>query len=541
MAFTPQDGSALLAPEPAIGSRSSFRLVPRLISLAILFALELVPVSQFIQDRRGGAGRPLEHFAVAFATVLAALLYLKSRDLLQRISGQLDGFGWGFLAGHVAAVLVLIGLSSLPIGTHPAGLIKLGRILSGLGSVAFGVFTFVPPKLCMLLFRGTAVLWAYAAAAGGVASLLVDVSWSLWQPATQLTFAFVRVILGLFTTQVISDPATATIGTPGFQVIVGAPCSGLEGVGLMLVFSLGWLWFFRRECRFPQALLLVPAGLLTIWIMNALRITVLILIGSVGAPDVAEGGFHSQAGWIAFNAVALGFALTVRRLRWVTVSGQEQTHEEGSARTPVAAYLLPFLAILASAMISRAASGNFEWLYPLRFLAAAGVLWHYRSEYTTLDWKFGPVAVLTGGVVLGIWIALDSLSGTHSGNGISQGLAQLPAPGRLLWLACRSLAAVVTVPIAEELAFRAFLIRRVISADFDRIDPRTFTYVALAISSLAFGLLHGERWIAGTAAGLLYAMAYLLRGRIGDAVAAHATTNACLAALVLVRGKWYLW
>ena len=58
---------------------------------------------------------------------------------------------------------------------------------------------------------------------------------------------------------------------------------------------------------------------------------------------------------------------------------------------------------------------------------------------------------------------------------------------------------------------------------------------------MAFGLLHGDRWLAGTVAGLIYAVTYLRRGRIGDAVVAHAITNALLAGSVLVGGKWDLW
>lgn len=42
-------------------------------------------------------------------------------------------------------------------------------------------------------------------------------------------------------------------------------------------------------------------------------------------------------------------------------------------------------------------------------------------------------------------------------------------------------------------------------------------------------------------AGLIYAFAFLRRGRIGDAVIAHATTNAFLAGWVLAGGRWYLW
>jgi len=203
--------------------------------------------------------------------------------------------------------------------------------------------------------------------------------------------------------------------------------------------------------------------------------------------------------------------------------------------------LMPFLVILASAMISRASSGGFEWLYPLRFVAAAATIWFFRSAYKDLDWRFTWVAPVVGVLVFAIWMALDASAGPQAGKGIATGLAALPSSVRIFWLVMRTAAAVITVPIAEELAFRGFLIRRLISADFQSRGLREYTYIALLISSLAFGLMHGDRWIAGTVAGLLYAGAMLRRGKIGDAAVAHATTNALLAAWVLVGGRWDLW
>jgi CAAX prenyl protease-like protein len=153
----------------------------------------------------------------------------------------------------------------------------------------------------------------------------------------------------------------------------------------------------------------------------------------------------------------------------------------------------------------------------------------------------GWVSPLVGVVVFGLWLGLDRLAGVHTTSAIPSGLALLPEPARISWLAIRTLAAVVTVPMAEELAFRGFLIRRLISSDFQSVAPRAFTWLALLGSSLAFGLMHGDRWIAGMIAGLLYAAALLWRGRIGDAVVAHGTTNALLAVWVLARGEWGLW
>jgi len=91
------------------------------------------------------------------------------------------------------------------------------------------------------------------------------------------------------------------------------------------------------------------------------------------------------------------------------------------------------------------------------------------------------------------------------------------------------------------LAFRGFLLRRLTSANFEEVPPCQFTIVGIVLSSVAFGVLHGGHWLAGTGAGVLYALAFRHRGRIGDAVAAHALTNASLAACVLLTGNWRLW
>ena len=119
------------------------------------------------------------------------------------------------------------------------------------------------------------------------------------------------------------------LGTSKFAVEIAPECSGYEGAGLILAFGVVWLWFFRDECRFPRALLLIPAGVVLMYLLNAVRITGLILIGDAGATRIALGGFHSQAGWIAFNAVALAFSLAARRLPWLTTTGQTDRRARG--------------------------------------------------------------------------------------------------------------------------------------------------------------------------------------------------------------------
>jgi membrane protease YdiL (CAAX protease family) len=67
------------------------------------------------------------------------------------------------------------------------------------------------------------------------------------------------------------------------------------------------------------------------------------------------------------------------------------------------------------------------------------------------------------------------------------------------------------------------------------------TALSIVLSSAAFGLMHGQHWIVGTLAGLAFAGALRWRGRMGDAVVAHAVSNLLLAAWVLGTGDWGQW
>jgi exosortase E/protease (VPEID-CTERM system) len=251
------------------------------------------------------------------------------------------------------------------------------------------------------------------------------------------------------------------------------------------------------------------------------------------------GGFHSQAGWIAFNAVALGLVLPLRRWSFLTKAGPLDSLASRSATAnPAVWYLAPFASILIVGMVSSAWSSGFEWLYPLRFLAAGGTLIYFRRRYRDLDWRIGWVGPLAGAGVFLMWLGLAHWSASPADNVTARALSSMPLAGSVLWVTCRLLAATVTVPIAEELAFRGFLLRRLVSEEFEKVGRQNLGLAPILVSSAAFGLMHGNRWLVGTLAGLVYALAYRVRGRIGDVAAAHAITNLLLAATMLQSGTW---
>jgi exosortase E/protease (VPEID-CTERM system) len=393
-----------------------------------------------------------------------------------------------------------------------------------------------------------------------------------------VTFNSVLTVMRIILPNIVADAASVTLGTPGYLIRIVGGCSGVEGLGLILAFSAFWLWYLRKETRFPQALLLIPCVLGCIWLLNIVRLCTLILVGSLGYPEVADIGLHSQFGWIAFTVVALAFSMATQRLSWVrrvphatfgavasspgggverVADDSEELAEHRGESPAIRAYLLPFLAILAASFVSKAASGNFEWLYPLRFVAAAIAIWSFRRELKKLDWRFGWVGPATGAAVFLVWIAPAWIAtawvvpawvvpawitsvwiATFAGAGhqvsspLGPALAALSPTARWVWIGFRVAAAVITVPIAEELAFRGYLARRFISREFEGVSFTGLTALPIVLSSAAFGLMHGQHWAVGTLAGLAFAGALRWRGRMGDAVVAHAVSNLLLAVWV---------
>jgi exosortase E/protease (VPEID-CTERM system) len=515
-------------------------LQQRLCWLAVLLTAEWIPISATVHTARGGASSA--RFLIAFTAFYLILGYTRVRASLPRISVELQSarIGWVWLPAHAAALLVFLALS-FPATPLPAWT-AVPWFASGIGAIALAIFAFIPPATLWRLIRGTGYSWVYALAGAAAAWRLVAFSWSFWNTSqgrglTNLTFDFVHLILRNVLPHVTADRATLTIGTPRFAVQIGDACSGFEGLGMILVFGVLWLWFFRHEIRFPQALFALPAGLLLMWVLNAVRIVLLISIGHFGAPHIALGGFHSQAGWIAFSGVTLAYAGTLQHFRWFAKVDTRPAATENRA----AVYLVPFMAILAVSLLTHAASADFEFLYPLRFAAACCALWFFRRSYKTMDCSLSWTGPVAGAAVFVVWLGLEQLMHPAASAGMPIALAGASTATRTAWISIRALAAATTVPIAEELAFRGFLLRRLVAQDFETVPFGRCNWQALLLSSFAFGALHGSRWIAGTLAGLLYGFAAMRKGKLGDAVVAHAVTNAILAAYVLIFTQWQLW
>lgn len=361
----------------------------------------------------------------------------------------------------------------------------------------------------------------------------------LWPPLSDYTLLTVDLMLRALGVAVVSDRGRALIGTERFAVWIAPRCSGLEGIALICIFVAGYLWFYRDEYRFPAALMLIPAGIAIIWILNAVRIALLILIGQ-SFSGAAVTGFHSVAGWIFFNLTAIGIVSTSRRTRWITRHDESEIMRDAVHESnPALPYLMPLLLTAGAAMISRPFGSGFDTAYPVRVIVAGMAVWWYRERIGTALAGFSWMSVGLGAVCFAIWTLLAHPDGAAD-SAIAGHLRNLSAIAMTGWVGFRVAGAVITAPVVEELAFRGYLLRKLVASDFESVPFDKFTGYSFIISSVAFGVLH-QSLIAGITAGLLFAIAMYSRGRLADAIAAHATANAFLATYIIITGHWSLW
>jgi exosortase E/protease (VPEID-CTERM system) len=115
---------------------------------------------------------------------------------------------------------------------------------------------------------------------------LLDLLWQIeW--VTNATFASVAGLLSALGYSVVSDRESYGIGADDFHVIVGWQCSGVEGFLLITAFLTLYIGLYRRNLRFPHVLTLYPLGLLLSWCFNVPWITIPLVIGIEGHPELA--------------------------------------------------------------------------------------------------------------------------------------------------------------------------------------------------------------------------------------------------------------
>jgi uncharacterized protein len=221
--------------------------------------------------------------------------------------------------------------------------------------------------------------------------------------------------------------------------------------------------------------------------------------------------------------------------------------------SPLWVRVVPFVVfLLLTGLQGRLGDTSRYWIYALKTLAGAGMIWAVWSSIPEMRWNWSWEAWVAGVAVFILWIGLD---GVVAWMKMAPSFHRLPGQIQpwnphlqfgsgtaLAWLfvGLRLAGATLVVPPLEEVFYRSFVYRFVIQTDFLAVPLSRFHPVAFAISSLLFALEHQE-WLAGLLCGMIYQGLVVRRGRLGDAIAAHTITNGLLGLYVVMSGAWYYW
>lgn len=177
--------------------------------------------------------------------------------------------------------------------------------------------------------------------------------------------------------------------------------------------------------------------------------------------------------------------------------------------------------------------------YILKTFLATGAIVYYWKQYKEIRFRMDMTAILVGALIFIVWIGIDSFY-PHIGEPSSFNPFVFGGMQAAVIIAIRLFGAIITASIIEELFVRSFLMRFIISENFDKVKIGAYTLSSFIITTLFFGFSH-NRWLAGLITGVLLNILLYKRKSISSCIIAHSVANLLLAAFVLYTGSWQFW
>jgi uncharacterized protein len=237
----------------------------------------------------------------------------------------------------------------------------------------------------------------------------------------------------------------------------------------------------------------------------------------------------------------------------------EQNKTDGAVSSKLLPRILPFavyLAFLAMAegilwltqFIPSLAAWWVEanlWLYPVKTIAVIGCLAYFWPRYTELKGRaFGRkvdavLSVAVGVLIYLAWVRMDWPWATM-GNAAGYDPFRAGTVAGPILAGIRLLGAAIVVPVMEELFWRSFLIRYMISPKFESVPLGAFTTGSFLFTVVLFGSEH-HLWLAGIVAGIAYNLLLYRTRRLWPCIFAHGITNLILGMHVIITGESHWW
>jgi len=183
------------------------------------------------------------------------------------------------------------------------------------------------------------------------------------------------------------------------------------------------------------------------------------------------------------------------------------------------------------------------WIYPLQTLLCAALLIYFRREYELQRLRRPIFALGIGLLVFFLWIAPQQFLGFPPREiGFNPDMFA-GSPGSY-WstLLLRFVRLAVVVPFVEEIFWRGFLLRYLITERFESVPFGAFSWLSFSVVSLAFCFSHSmPDWPAALITGVLYnAVAYRTKS-LSSCILAHGLTNLSLGLWIVATKEWGFW
>ena len=453
---------------------------------------------------------------------------------------------------HLAAFLVMVALNGykesfcvFSANLHPNTII-IAFLSSGIIYTASTILLFAPvvfwfnyfkknlKQLSMLMI----FMWTLAYLATFHSFNLTFFEKHLHYILFPITAGLVISILDLLHFPTSSDLTLHQISINEFSVEITPKCLGYEGVVIVMLVLSVYFYFNRNRLNFPNILLIYPLISTILFLLNSLRIAVLLIIGAQISPDIAILGFHSASGWFELLTILGLSILLVNKSPFFSKLSTQYIFDFSSNK----AQLAPQVLLIFCSLFSILLSPGFEWTYPVKVVVVGLFIW---SCWPKLNLQFSKqlfLSVVMGVVTFVIWIVLVPLDEEKSIFFASK-LFAIPQWGVILWMVFRVFGSVIIIPLAEELAFRGYLfaeLKDVFASRFKSYPQWIDSIIVIIITSIGFGLLHSAL-LAAILSGIIFGFIRLYKNNVLDAVICHGVANLLLSAYVIYYSAWSLW
>lgn len=121
-----------------------------------------------------------------------------------------------------------------------------------------------------------------------------------WEVFSGIIMGILRYILPTINETAIVNLNSKIISMNNFTVNIGAPCAGIYSIVAFMLLFITTLYFESISHRIDKwrALAVLLSGMVAVFILNTIRITIIILIGAYYSPELAINLFHEYLGAI---------------------------------------------------------------------------------------------------------------------------------------------------------------------------------------------------------------------------------------------------